>query len=250
MRTAIVIPMHNEEKIARESMTTILPYLRQLPAEVKLVVIDDGSLDRTRMILEQCRAQDPDRLVLIVHERNKGYGAALRTGVTFAAENGFEYILFMDSDLTNHPKYLKDFYEKISQGYDYIKANRYAPGAGVSGVPWQRRAVSLVGNKVARMLFGLPIHDLTNGFRAVKTSLIKDIRLTENGFAIIMEELCLLKPVVRSYAEIPYVLTSRSKGQGKTHFTYDLKTYFSYLKYAVKSMVRPRPIAQTKKGKT
>jgi dolichol-phosphate mannosyltransferase len=128
-------------------------------------------------------------------------------------------------------------------GVDYIKATRYGKSAGVAGVPWHRRLVSLLGNAVARQLFGLPIHDLTNGFRAVRTSILAQLALTENGFAVIMEELCQAKPLARSYAEVPYVLTSRAAGQGRTHFTYDLKTYAGYLRYALKSARVRRPAA-------
>jgi dolichol-phosphate mannosyltransferase len=234
--------MYNEERIARQGIKTILEYVKHLPSEVKLVVVDDGSQDRTHALLEECRAEDPDRLTLISHQRNLGYGAALRTGIVFAVQNGFEYVVFMDSDLTNHPKYLTNFYDRMLKGYDYIKASRYAPGAGMVGVPWHRRLISLWGNRVAKLLFGLPLDDLTNGFRAVKTAILGKIELKENGFALILEELFLSKPLVRSYAEVPYVLTSRAKGQGKTHFTYDFKTYFTYLKYAIKSVSKRRPV--------
>lgn len=241
MRVCIVVPMYNEERIVRQSIKTILEYVKQLPPEVKLLVVDDGSQDRTHALLEECRAKDSDRLALLFHQYNLGYGAALRTGIAFAIQNGFEYVMFMDSDLTNHPKYLINFYDLMFKGYDYIKASRYIPGAGVFGVPWHRKLISLWGNRVARWLFGLPLHDLTNGFRAVKTAILSKIELTDNGFALILEELFLSKPLVRSYAEVPYILTSRAQGQGKTHFTYDFKTYFAYLKYAIRSLGKRRP---------
>jgi len=135
----------------------------------------------------------------------------------------------------------------MTQGYDCIKASRIIQSGGMSVVPWQRRAISFWGNKIARLLFCLPLHDLTNGFRAVKTSILNKIELRENGFAVIMEELFLTKSFIHSYAEVPYVLTSRSKDAGQTHFTYNLRTYFTYLKYAIKSIGKHRPIAINQK---
>lgn len=249
MRACIIIPMYNEERIVQQSVETVLQYLKDLPGEFRLLVVDDGSNDNTRPLLEECRNQYPEMLSLIFHQQNKGYGSALRSGISFALKNGFDYVLFMDSDLTNHPKYLKGFYEQMNANYDYIKANRYAHGSEVVGVPWGRRIIAFWGNKVARMFFGLPIHDLTNGFRAVKTSFFFRISLKENGFALIMEELYLCKSLVHSYAEVPYVLTSRRNGEGNTHFIYDIKTYFLYLKYALKSMFVRAPLSKTKKGK-
>ena len=242
MRICIVIPVYNEEKIIFQNIKIILEYAKQISSEFKLVV-DDGSKDNTRELLKKCHDEDPDSLTLLFHHGNKGYGTALRTGTKFAIDNGFEYVVFMDSDLTNHPKYLKDFYKKMLEDYDYIKASRYSPGGGVLGVPWQRRLISLWGNRVARLMFGLPLHDLTNGFRAVKTNILSNIELKENGFAVIVEELCLSKFLVNSYAEVSYVLTSRSKDGGQTHFNYNFRTYFTYLKYAIKSMSKHNPIA-------
>lgn len=242
MRVCIVIPVYNEERIVRQNIKTVLMYVKKLSFEFRLVVVDDGSSDSTRSLLEECCAEEPDQLILISHQFNRGYGAALRTGIAFAARNDFEYILFMDSDLTNHPKYINDFYGKMLEGCDYIKASRYGPNAGVIGVPWHRRLISLWGNSLARLLFGLPLHDLTNGFRAVKTNILSKIKLKEDGFTVIMEELFLLKPLVRSYAEVPYILTNRTEGQGKTHFTYDVRTYFNYFKYAIKSIGKRRPV--------
>lgn len=243
MKTCIIVPMYNEENIAKLSLTTIMSYVRQLPDTFTVIVVNDGSKDNTEIILRGLFPEySHDQYKVITHPVNRGYGMALKTGISFAIGENYDYVVFMDSDLTNHPKYLKDFYAKMVEGYDYIKACRYASGAGVIGVPWYRRLISLWGNRVARLLFGLPLHDLTNGFRAVKTAILDKIELTENGFAIIMEELYLSKPLVRSYAEVPYVLTSRAEGQGKTHFTYDVKTYFAYLKYAIKSINRHRPV--------
>jgi dolichol-phosphate mannosyltransferase len=235
--------MYNEQNIAKLSVTTIMSYVRKLPDTFTVVVVNDGSKDNTETILRGLLSEySHDQYRVITHPVNNGYGAALKTGINFAIDNSYDYVVFIDSDLTNNPKYLKEFYKKMVEGYDYIKASRYGPGAGVVGVPWHRRFISMLGNKVARLLFGLPLYDLTNGFRAVKTDILGKIELTENGFAIIMEELFLTKPLVHSYAEVPYVLSSRTEGQGNTHFTYDVKTYFSYLKYAIKSISKRRPV--------
>jgi len=118
------------------------------------LVVNDGSTDKTEAILQGLLSEHCGDLYRIAtHAINKGYGAALKTGVRFAIDNNYEYVVFMDSDLTNHPKYLKDFYEKMLEGYDYIKASRYCPGGGMSGVSWQRRLISFWGNKVARLMF-------------------------------------------------------------------------------------------------
>jgi len=224
--------MYNEAAIAEQSLATILSYVRQLPPNVHLLVINDGSRDRTREIVEDViRREGEGLLTLISHDANQGYGAALRTGIQFAISNHYTYVLFMDSDLTNHPKYLRDFYQKMLEGWDYIKATRYSKGGGVCGVPVSKRIISTAGNLLARILCGIPLTDFTNGFRAVKVSLLEHMALTENKFVIIMEELYQAKGLTRSFSEVPYVLTSRLEDQGATHFSYSFKTCRHYFKY-------------------
>lgn len=240
MRLCIVVPMYNEGAVARESLETILPYVKRLPATVHLLVVDDGSKDKTGDIVNELVETHKPHLRFVSHNVNKGYGAALRTGMHYAITQQYDYVLFIDSDLTNHPMYIRAFYEKMLRDYDYIKANRYARQAGVIGVPLSRRIISYLGNMLARTLYGLPLHDLTNGFRAVKTGILSRLDLKEDGFAIIMEELYQLKHIAQSFAEVPYVLTSRQRQQGRSHFTYDFNTYARYLRYAWKAFLKNR----------
>lgn len=236
MKVCIVVPMYNEEAIAYKSVETILQYTRMLPRIVTLLVVNDGSKDKTETIMEDVtKGLDEKEFVFISHSENRGYGATLRTGIKYAIEHCYDYVLFMDSDLTNHPKYLKDFYDKMLDGWDYIKATRYSKGGDAVGVPWKYRLISIVGNAIARNLYRLPLTDITNGFRAVKVDIMKHMDLRENDFAIIMEELCQAKHLARSFTEFPYVLTSRKERQGTTKFSYSLRTCIRYLGYAIKS---------------
>lgn len=233
MHVCIVIPMYNEERVAERSVRVVLAYLRALPHPTTLCVVNDGSRDATPAILERLtRDLQNEWFHIIHHEVNLGYGAAIRTGAQFAVDGGYDYALFMDSDLTNHPRYLTLFYEKISEGWTYIKASRFVPGSAVTGVPWQRRLLSRVGNGVARALYQLPIRDHTNGFRAVRTDLLRQMQLTEHGFAIIMEELCEAKRLGATFCEVPYTLTSRGPEDGRSHLSYGVQTWRQYFSHA------------------
>ena len=230
--------MYNEEAIARVNTEIILSYTDKLPPVVTVLVVNDGSQDATGRILEELLEHyHSEELRLISHSNNRGYGAALQTGIKFATDNNYDYTIFMDSDLTNHPRYLERFYKKMEEGWDYIKATRYSKGGGVEGVPWSHRIMSLVGNYIAGFLYGLPLTDFTNGFRAVKTNVLKQINYTENGFVIIMEELYHAKLLTKSFCEIPYILTSRKGNQGQSHFSYGPRVCLQYLKYAIKSFL-------------
>lgn len=228
--------MYNEEVGAHECLSVIVPYLRALPGENTVLVVEDGSKDATRKIVEDfISTWGSGQVTLVAHERNQGYGAALRTGIRYAIDRGYDYAVFMDSDLTNHPRDLPQFYEKMGQGYDYIKATRYSKGGKVEGVPWQRRIVSWAGNTLAGPAFRIPISDFTNGFRAVKVSVLAKMALTERSFPIIVEELWQAKKYARTFCEVPYVLTSRAEARGRTSFSYGWPTYKAYLKYVWKA---------------
>src|SRR3989338_6316055 len=130
LKVCIVIPMYNEEGHARRSLETILPYVRTLQHPTTVLVVNDGSQDRTALIVNEYirKLDSADLLTMVSHVRNQGYGAALRTGMRYAIDYGYDWALFMDSDLTNHPKYLPPFYSKMSEGCEYIKATRYREG--------------------------------------------------------------------------------------------------------------------------
>ena len=227
---AVVIPMYNEEAGAEECVRAVSPAITALGRRTALVAVNDASSDRTGAILASLQGEFPG-LSIVSHDVNLGYGAGLKSGARHAAKLGADYVLFMDSDLTNDPKFISDFAGKIDEGYDLVKASRYTKGGGVSGVPVMARAISRAGNLLAGVLFGLPIRDCTNGFRAVRTELFCKMELAENRFPIIMEELYWIKRWNAKTAEIPYILTYRKAGRRPRSFSYRPSTFYRYIKY-------------------
>lgn len=227
---AVVIPAYNEASGIRACITEVASILKEVNLPCRLIVVDDGSKDQTSAILDKAAAEVPE-LIVVHHPSNLGYGAALRTGVSRTAELQYRYVLFMDSDLTNAPADIPRFVEKMAEGFDVIKASRFISGGGTQGVPGWRKALSVFGNRVASALFKLPIRDCTNGFRAIRTDLLQAVKLVENGFPIIMEELFRLAPLARTYAELPVILRSRSDEQRGSIFSYSPRTLLRYLKY-------------------
>lgn len=232
MKTCVIVPMYNEEGIAQLSITTIVSYIRQIPDTFTVVVVNDGSKDKTEIILRGLLSEYAgDQYRIITHPVNKGYGAALKTGINFAIDNNYDYVVFMDSDLTNHPKYLKEFYKKMLEGYDYIKASRYIQGGGTKDVPFMRIIISRIGNIFAKFITRLPLTDFTNGFRAVKVTVLKQIDLKENSYPLMVEELKKASRITNNFCEIPYVLENRSRDAGKSKFRYNVGTFWKYIKY-------------------
>jgi dolichol-phosphate mannosyltransferase len=236
----VVIPMYNEETGAEQCVRHVCSVLATIPWRNKLLVVNDGSSDRTAEILERLVREFP-ALTVVQHVNNLGYGGALRTGASSADAAGFDYVLFMDSDLTNDPHDISKFVGKMQQGYDVIKGTRYTCGGSVVGVPFLRVLISAVGNRIARILFRLPIHDCTNGFRAVRTHLLMRMHLKENRFPIIMEELYWSKFLAKTFTEVPVILTTRDEELRQTSFVYRPRIFYDYLKYPLLAFFDVKP---------
>jgi dolichol-phosphate mannosyltransferase len=236
----VIVPMYNEQAGAELCARRICDVLSAVPYRSELVVVEDGSSDNTALILDRL-SKDLRNLTVIKHKGNQGYGAALRTGMAYAGNSGFDYALFMDSDLTNDPADIPRFVEKMRAGYGVIKATRYSEGGKVSGVPVYRVVVSRVGNWIAQCLYRLPISDCTNGFRAIRTNLLRHMILKEQKFPIIMEELYYSTFLTNKFAQIPVVLTNRSQEQRPTSFEYRPRVFYNYLKYPIKAFLGVRP---------
>lgn len=226
---AVVIPMFNEEQGALRCVQEITRALRDWSSCSRLIAVNDGSSDRTAQVLKS--AQEENALLTVVtHEKNLGYGRALQTGGRTALAMGCEFVVFMDSDLTNDPSFIRTLAEKM-EICDLVKASRYIPGGGVKNVPAWRYWISRVGNAFARLLYGLPVHDCTNGFRAIRTELLDKMHIRERGFPAIMEELYWAKALRARVCEVPYVLTSRADTLRPSSFEYRPGVFYSYMKY-------------------
>lgn len=232
--------MYNEERNAAACVDAIIAQLRRVPHRSALLAVDDGSTDRTGELLGQLAVRYPELMVL-THRRNRGYGGAVASGIARAQIEGFDYALFMDSDLTNHPRYIADFAGEMNKGIDVIKASRYIPGGAMHGVRAYRAWISILGNKIARALIRVPLRDCTNGFRAARVALLASIPLSETGFAVIMEELYHLKWLARTFSEVPYTLTARDGERGESKFRYGPRVFWQYLRYPLRAALGLRP---------
>jgi glycosyltransferase involved in cell wall biosynthesis len=237
---AVVIPMYNEEDSAERAVREVMAALERHGRRSALITVDDGSRDGTAAVLSRLVPMF-DRLICVRHDVNRGYGAALQTGAREAAVRSFDYALYMDSDLTNNPDDISTFVGHMDEDVDVIKATRYSGGGQMRGVSVQRVVVSAVGNRVARFLFRLPLHDCTNGFRAVRVPILQQMDLTERRFPVIMEELYWCKFLARTYAEVPVVLTNRDAAVRPSSFTYSPSVFWRYLRYPLLAFLGVRP---------
>jgi dolichol-phosphate mannosyltransferase len=234
---ATVVPVYNEESGIERSSYAIVSIAEQYLGRSIVIAVDDGSSDGSAAVLSGLE-QELELLLLCRHEINLGYGAALRTGAQRAADLGFEYVAFIDSDLTNPPADLLKIGALANEGYAYIKGSRFVFGGGMVSVPFWRQAVSHAGNAFGRKLFGTQIRDVTNGFRAVRTDVFLSWPLREQGFPIIVEELDWALKTDVEPVEFPTILMARQADQRGSAFTYTPKAIYTYLRYPMRAQIR------------
>jgi len=225
----VVLPMYNERDNAEKAISCIHEFLAKIHARTGIVAVDDGSTDGTGQALRELVTRFPGLLVEI-HEKNAGYGSANRTGFSRVVKEGFEYALVMDADLTQDPVYIHGFIAAMKTKADFIKATRYAKGGKVEGVPFARSVISWVGNRLAQIVLRCGVSDFTNGFRAIRTDFLPRLATRENGFAMLMEEVCQARRLGARFAEVPYTLTVRDDGS-LSKFSYSFDVYWQYLRH-------------------
>lgn len=176
---SVVIPAYNEENGIAEIMTRVLairPALNKVGVdELELLVIDDGSKDKTASIAKEIAGKD-ENVVIISHEVNKGYGGALKTG--FSKAKG-ELIGFLDADGTYPPEYFPLLCEKALNGADLVIGSRMA--GEQSQMPATRRVGNLFFAGLLTMLGWQKITDSASGMRVVKREILSQIYPLPNG---------------------------------------------------------------------
>ncbi|MEK6874598.1 MAG: polyprenol monophosphomannose synthase [Nanoarchaeota archaeon] len=209
---SIIVPAYNEE-LGIEHFILEMKKRIKLKEDYELVIINDGSTDKTAEIVSRLMKGYPS-LRLVTYEKNKGLGGAIRTGIQEAKGRA---IIEMDSDLTQPPEVIPSMLKALD-GADVVYASRYVRGGGMKNVPRWRVWLSIAANNLFRLIYWLPIKDATSGFRAYKSSTIKKINIERTGFAVQLEISVKLAKIGARFREVPFVLINRQIGESKFSF--------------------------------
>lgn len=171
---AIIIPVYNEDRAIADTVTRIQAICKQIPEyDFEIVCINDGSSDRSGEILAGLKG-----ITLLTHEVNRGYGAALRTGLDYCSR---EWVFITDADGTYPLEDLVHLLQSAETGFDMVVGSR--EGAGISKSPF-RRLARWVLRKMVHGLTGVMVPDLNSGMRVFRKSLYTEFRhLLPLGFS-------------------------------------------------------------------
>jgi glycosyltransferase involved in cell wall biosynthesis len=227
---SIVVPFHNEE----ENVTALYARLKQIMEQVgetfELVLVDDGSSDRTYKLLEEIAAVD-SRVLVVKLRRNFGQTSALAAGFDNASG---EYILSMDGDLQHDPNEIPNFLEKLEEGYDVVSGWRKDRIDNFV----MRRFPSRCANWLMAKLSGVDIHDFGTTFKAYRREVIQNIPLYGEMHRFIP---ALASWYGASICEIPIKNVMRQKGKSHYGIGRTFRVFFDLLtiRFLLKYMSRP-----------
>lgn len=208
MRLSVIIPCYNEHQTAAE----IVKRVRASAPEAEILVVDDGSTDGTQAILNDLQNGGQPNLHLLFHEKNKGKGAAIHTGITAATG---DILLIQDADLEYDPRDYPALLRPIEEGRaEVVYGSRFLGGPRRTMMFWHMIANMLL-TFMTNVLYDTILSDMETGYKVFKAEVIKGIPLHSRRFDFEPEVTAkILKRRHRIY-EVPISFDPREYSEGK-----------------------------------
>lgn len=213
MKISFVIPLHNEEKNARSSVERVISYCSRKRWNFEVIPVDDRSTDTTREVLQRL-AKEQSVVKPVYRKQNQQQagntmGRALVEGTKRAKGT---IIIWTMGDLADDRKTFGELIEKINDGHDMVFGSRYMTGGSRGNLEPLKAFLSSWGTILARLLFGIKVHDITNAFRAFKKEVFDTVPLTSDGFSISPEFAIRAHLAGFTLGEVPTTYTNRKEG--------------------------------------
>lgn len=210
----VIIPTYNEIENIEKMLHTVFA----LPEEFDVLIVDDGSPDRTADIVK--KLMDTYPLLHIKERKGKlGLGTAYVAGFQWALEHGYKYIFEMDCDFSHPPKDLVNLYKALKDdGADVAVGSRYVTGVNVVNWPMGRVLMSYYASKYVRIVTGMKVRDTTAGFVGYRDNVLKKILekpVKFIGYAFQIEMKFKAWKYGFKIKEVPIIFTDRTEGQSK-----------------------------------
>jgi dolichol-phosphate mannosyltransferase len=214
-RAVVCLPTYDEAENV-ERMIRALGGVLDLERD-RVLVIDDASPDGTGAIADRL-ARELEWVEVLHRERKEGLGPAYLAGFRRALETGASLILEMDCDFSHDPADIPRLISLAERGADLVLGSRYVTGGEVVNWNLLRRVISAGGCLYARMLLGVPVRDLTGGFKCFRREVLERLDLdavTSRGYAFQIELTYRALRAGFRVAELPIRFTDRVEGGSK-----------------------------------
>jgi dolichol-phosphate mannosyltransferase len=213
-RVVMVVPTYNEA----DNIEWVVRRLHEAQPGIDVLVVDDGSPDGTGDIADRMAAAD--RRVHVVHRPEKaGLGAAYLHGFAVALDRGYDVVGEMDADGSHQPEQLERLLSALEDA-DLVIGSRWVPGGSVVNWSAFRKALSVGGNLYARTLLGVPVRDVTAGYRLFRAATLRAIDLASVesvGYCFQTDLTVRTLDAGLRVVEVPIDFHERERGESKMH---------------------------------
>lgn len=178
LRFLTALPVYNEAKHLNEVLDEVILYADDV------LVVDDGSTDGTSE-----RLAERSDVAVVRHPVNRGYGAALQTAFQYAAAHGYDVLVTIDCDGQHEPQRIRHLATACRPEVDIVSGSRYldSHGDAAQAAPVDRRLINQTITRELNECLGLNLTDTFCGFKAYRVDAIRDLHLTESGYAMPLE---------------------------------------------------------------
>ena len=235
----VIIPTYNE----KENIVLIIEAVFSLPKAFDILIVDDGSPDRTAEIVkglqDRFNTTLETKLHLLERKGKQGLGTAYLTGFKYGLQNGYEFILEMDADFSHDPKELVNLYLSCADGgQDLTIGSRYITGVNVVNWPIGRVLLSYFASAYVRFITRMNIQDTTAGFVCYRRKVLETLQLDKVkfvGYAFQIEMKFLTWKYGFKLKEIPIIFTERTRGQSKMSAGIFKEAFFGVMQMTIQS---------------
>jgi dolichol-phosphate mannosyltransferase len=212
VKLSVVIPARNEEGAVAETLFALLCTLRAEAIPFEIILVDDGSTDKTALLVRALSARSPE-IRLVQNTGRHGFGMAVRCGLQEVTGDAVAIVM---ADGSDSPEDVLKCYRRLLEGPDCVFGSRFMRGSKVSDYPIHKLILNRLANWFIKILFGIPFNDFTNAFKLYRRTVIEGLQpLISPHFNLTVE--MPLKAITRGYsfAVMPISWTNRQTGVSK-----------------------------------
>lgn len=206
---SIVIPARDEEGCIQSTVEHLHLELRLQNVPHEIIVVDDGSSDRTPAIVSELSGRLPE-VRLVSNGPPHGFGRAINYGLH---EMAGDAVVIMMADESDDCRDVVRYWHILNQGWDAVFGSRFVKGGGVIDYPWLKLRINRIANLFIRILFGISLNDTTNAFKAYRRKVIEGCQpMLSAHFNLTVE--IPLKTIIRGYSWTIMPITWRNRRTG------------------------------------
>jgi glycosyltransferase involved in cell wall biosynthesis len=204
---SVFFPAYNDAGTIASLVITSVKVAATLTDDFEVIVINDGSKDDTGRILDELARLYPDRVRIVHHQANRGYGGALRTGFATATK---DLVFYTDGDAQYDPSEMALLWQKMADGVDWVNGWKISRSD-----PLHRIIIGRMYHHTVKLLFGLKVRDVDCDFRLMRRRIFDVVRLEKNSGVICLEMMKKFQDAGFRVAEQPVHHYHRAYGKSQ-----------------------------------